>query len=108
MRLTVVALVPITLLVAACGPARESGLAADQAQPREMTISLEDVTTKIVGATPKQETILREILAGLGPNTRIRSVHVKPAGKEWDSDPDSVAVDPHVDGSDPRVGTESG
>src|SRR6266540_3775 len=96
MRLTVVALVPITLLVAACGPARESGLAADQAQPREMTISLEDVTTKIVGATPKQETILREILAGLGPNTRIRSVHVKPAGKEWDSDPDSVAVDPHV------------
>ncbi len=86
----VIALLPVTLLVAACGAARDSAPA--DAQPQKLSISPADVTTKIVGATPKQETILREILAGLGRDTRIRSVHVMPAGK----DGQSVAVDPHV------------
>jgi hypothetical protein len=84
------ALLPLALLVAACGAARES--ARPDAEPRSSAISPHEVTTKIVGATPKQDTILREILAGLGRDTRIRSVHVRPDGK----DGQFVAVDPHV------------
>lgn len=79
------------LLLIGCGPARESA-----PRSNESSIRPDDVTAEIVGATAKQETILREILAGLGRDTRIRSVHVKPAGKDWDSIPDSVAVDPHL------------
>lgn len=41
-----------------------------------------DVTTRIVGAAPKQETILREILSGLGESV-IEEIRVGPAGRDW-------------------------
>lgn len=47
--------------------------------------------TQIYGATPKQETILREILAGL-PSTAIEAVHVVPAGEWAPDDPAAVSV----------------
>jgi hypothetical protein len=51
------------------------------------------VTTRIVGATAKQETVLREILAGLAP-TIIEEVRISPARKpEWTPfKPNSVVV----------------
>jgi hypothetical protein len=51
-----------------------------------------DITTRIVGATPKQESVLREILAGLG-ETVIEEIRVAPAGKDWTPfKPNSVVV----------------
>jgi hypothetical protein len=78
----------VALLLIGCGPARESPSRASSA-----SISPEEVTTKIVGATPEQETVLRKILAGLGAETRIRSVVIRPDG-------DGVAIDPHVEAGD--------
>jgi hypothetical protein len=50
------------------------------------------VSTKIVGATPKQEALLREILAGLAP-TLIDEVRIAPARPPWTPyKPDSVIV----------------
>ena len=45
-------------------------------RPCRVSVDPSEVSAKIVGATPKQETILRAILAGLGRETRIKSVHV--------------------------------
>jgi hypothetical protein len=51
-----------------------------------------DVETRIVGATPKQETVLREILTGLG-DTVIEEIRVAPPGKGWTPfKPHSVVV----------------
>jgi hypothetical protein len=50
------------------------------------------VAARIVGATPKQEALLREILAGLAP-TLIDEVRVAPAGHPWTPyKPNSVIV----------------
>lgn len=95
MRGTVIPLALVVLVLSGCGAARQAAPAVDQTDA-VASIDPSAVTTKIVGATPKQETVLREILAGLGRDTRIRSVHVKPAGTDWNSGPDTVAVDPHV------------
>ena len=63
-------------------------------EPRDES-SPSDVTTRIVGATPKQESVLREILAGL-EETVIEQVRVSPAGKDWTPiHPNSVVL--HID-----------
>jgi hypothetical protein len=80
MRRTAIALAPIAIVVAACGTTTSSAPPADDARPTATASA--PVTTKIKGATPKQETILREILAGLGP-TVLDEIRVAPAGKDW-------------------------
>jgi hypothetical protein len=82
----------VALLLIGCGPAAES-----PSRDNSASVSPEDVTTKIVGATPKQETVLREILAGLGAETRIGSVVIRPDG-------DGVSIDPHVEAGEPVRG----
>jgi hypothetical protein len=79
MRGTVIAVASLVLLVG-CGPARQSGAPASEA-PVIASIDPNDVTTKIVGATPKQETILREVLAGLGPSL-LEEVEIRPAPRK--------------------------
>jgi hypothetical protein len=63
MRHAAATLVPLALIVVACGPAQRS---AGGEGPTITSIPPSKVTTKIVGGTPKQEEILREILAGIG------------------------------------------
>jgi hypothetical protein len=64
-------------------------------EPSVQSSAPSDVTTRIVGATPKQESILREILAGLG-ETVIEEARVSPAGKDWTPvHPNSVVL--HID-----------
>lgn len=82
----------VALLLIGCGPATES-----PSRDSSASVSPEEVTTKIVGATPEQETVLREILAGLGAETRIRSVVIR-------SDGDGVSIDPHVEAGEPVRG----
>lgn len=50
-----------------------------------------DVTTKIVGATPKQREILFDALAGIG-DTKIDVIEVTPAEKGWVDNPDAVGL----------------
>ena len=89
MRAALGALV-VALFAIGCGPARETapttGVSAS-----DVTLAPSQVTTEIVGATPKQETILREILAGLG-QTALETVHVVPAGEWAPSDPTAVSL----------------
>lgn len=60
-----------------------------------------DSTTKIVGASPKQESVLRELLAGLGP-TKLRSITIKSAGNEWKAaPPGSVGI--RLEGADEEI-----
>ena len=67
-------------------------------EPKKASSSL-DVTTRIVGATPKQETILRAILAGLG-QTVLEKVRISPADADWTpSEPNSVVA--HIDFAKP-------
>jgi hypothetical protein len=65
MRRAAALLVPIALIAVSCGPARESST-ADGPRAKRAAIPVDEVTTKIAGATPKQEEVLREILAGIG------------------------------------------
>lgn len=58
-------LIPLALIVAACGPAQESPSVTGP-HAKSAAIPVDDVTTRIVGASPKQEEILRETLAGIG------------------------------------------
>src|SRR5437879_4744491 len=77
----------LTLLLAGCGVAG-SGAPAD-GTPRVGSISPSDVTTRIVGGTPLQQKVLREVIAGLGP-TGFREVEIQK------SEPSSILlVVPH-------------
>jgi hypothetical protein len=58
--------------------AKDSDSRSDDLQVK--TIPPSDVTTKIIGATPKQETILREILSGIG-HTRVKTVEIAKASR---------------------------
>ena len=82
----------VALLLIGCGPATDS-----PSRDSSASVLPEEVTTKIVGATPEQETVLREILAGLGAETRIKSVVITP-------DADGVAIDPHLEPGEPVRG----
>jgi hypothetical protein len=86
-RLILLAFVAAPLL-AACGAARESSASGE---PTVVYVSPSDVTTKIVGATPKQEEILRESLSGVG-DERIETITVEEPEPGWGSWPDDVAL----------------
>jgi hypothetical protein len=86
-RLVLLALVAAPLL-AACGAARESSASGE---PTVVYVSPSDVTTKIVGATPKQEEILRGALSGVG-DERIETITVEEPEPGWGSSPDDVAL----------------
>jgi hypothetical protein len=96
MRRTGVTLGLLALLVVGCGPARPSS-GADS--PTDATIDVSEVTTRIVGASPEQETILREILAGLGRDSLITSVQIRAPDGAPDT-PATVAVDIHLAAGD--------
>jgi hypothetical protein len=65
MRCAAALLVLLALTAVSCGPARESPIATGL-HAKSAVIPVDDVTTKIAGATPKQEDVLRKILAGIG------------------------------------------
>jgi hypothetical protein len=81
MRIAVIPLALFLLVPAGCGAARQSA-PATEGSATVATIDPSEVTTKIVGATPKQETVLHEILIGLG-DTVIEEIRVAPAGNGW-------------------------
>jgi hypothetical protein len=86
-RLILPALVVVPLL-SACGAARESSA---NGVATVVNVSPSDVRTKIVGATLKQEEILRESLSGVGDD-RIATITVEKAEPGWGSSPDDVAL----------------
>ena len=92
MRWTGLTLGLLPLLVVGCGPARPSSGAAS---PTDATIGVSEVTTRIVGASPEQETILREVLAGLGRDSLISAVKVRARDGAPDT-PATVAMDIHL------------
>jgi len=71
MRRTAVALILASIVVAGCGAAK------DKSENR-VALSPAEVETPITGATPEQEALLREIIAGLGRETLVRSVLLRP------------------------------
>jgi hypothetical protein len=81
----------LAVLAPACG----SGLQAGEEKEGVSVVvegSPSDVTAKIVGATPRQESLLREILAGLEP-TLIDEIRIAPARHPWTPfKPNSVIV----------------
>jgi hypothetical protein len=85
MRITLPA-VAVALLVAACGPARETSAGAD---PTIVSVPPEELTTEIVGATPKQEEVLLKALLGVG-DRRIETITV--AEDNWAGKPGDVSV----------------
>jgi hypothetical protein len=76
------------LVCAGCGSVIEPDRPADAPL---VSIQPSEVTTKIVGASPKQESVLLEILAGLGP-THLETVEITEPGQVWRAAPDSVAL----------------
>jgi hypothetical protein len=67
--------VAVALLVAACGPARETSAGAD---PTMVSVPPQEVKTKIVGATPEQKELLLDALSGVG-GRRIETITVEEA-----------------------------
>lgn len=55
-----------------------------------------EVKTKIVGASPEQEQLLREILGGLG-STAIESLQIVEPEKDWGAPADAVALEASLD-----------
>jgi hypothetical protein len=95
MRWTAVVLLPLALLVVACGPGRESPAGAE---PTIADMSPSDVTTEVAGGTPLQQRILREVLAGLGTN-ELEEVEIAEPGPWGTGGPGSVAlIVPHAEG----------
>jgi hypothetical protein len=86
MRVTLQA-VALALLVAACGPARETAAGAD---PTYINVPPADITTEIVGASPQQEELLRFTLSGVG-DRRIKTVAVEEVENGW-GDPGDVGL----------------
>jgi hypothetical protein len=76
------------LVCAGCGSASESEHPADAPL---VSIQPAEVKTKIVGASPKQESVLLEILAGLGP-THLETVEITEPEHGWGAAPDAVAL----------------
>jgi hypothetical protein len=85
MRLTRVVVVA-ALLLGGCDA--RSHRAGDTPTPL-VVVPPAPLTTKIVGATPKQRKALVEILSGLGP-TRVARIEVAPAAPRWTGAPKDV------------------
>src|SRR5215203_2856632 len=83
-----VALLPI---VAACGAGTEPGGTARSSSMIVASMKPSEVTTKIVGATPKQREILVDAVAGIG-ETNIDVIEVAPAEKGWTDDPNAIGL----------------
>src|SRR6186713_1937932 len=81
MRGTVIPLAVLVLVLPGCGANTRAVPAADHTDTLA-NIDPAAVTTKIIGATPKQKAVLRKILAGLG-DTVITEIRVGPTGKGW-------------------------
>ncbi len=81
-------LVAVALVCVGCGPATKSERPADA---RLVSIQPSQVATEIVGASPEQERVLLEILAGLGP-TPLQTVEVVEPEEGWSDAPDAVAL----------------
>jgi hypothetical protein len=86
MRITLPA-VALALLVAGCGSAQETP--STGAEPTIVSVPPEELTTEIVGATPKQEEVLLEALSGVG-DRRIETITVAEA--KWAGEPGEVSV----------------
>jgi len=76
-------------------PCPSAGSPAPEREQPEAKDPPPALSTDIVGATPKQEALLREILVGLAP-TLIDEVRIAPARPPWTPyKPDSVIVSVH-------------
>jgi len=92
MRGRLIPLALLALVLPGCGGETQSSGGGEGSPTAVATVDPAHVTTKIVGATPRQEAVLREILGGLG-ETVIEEIHVTPAGDGWTSfGPHSVVV----------------
>jgi hypothetical protein len=93
-------LVGVALVCAGCGPAVASDRPADAPL---VSIQPSAVKTKLVGVSPKQEIVLREILAGLGP-TGIETIELVKPDKEWGAPPDAVGFHAKIPSTDMLAG----
>jgi hypothetical protein len=81
-------LVVVALVCAGCGSIIDSKRPADAPL---VSIEPSEVKTKIVGASPEQERVLLEILAGLGP-TQLETVEIVEPEEGWSDAPDAVGL----------------
>lgn len=91
MRGTVIPLALLVLVLAGCGAARQSGPGTDDPVVAVRTTDPSDATTKIVGASPKQEEILRASLSGVGDD-RIETITVEEPESGWGASPGDVGL----------------
>lgn len=77
-----------TVLLAGCGAARSS---QSESGPSLASIAPSEVSTRIIGGTPGQQRILREVLAGLGAD-ELAEVEIIEPGPWGTGDPGSVAL----------------
>jgi hypothetical protein len=89
----------ILAVVVGCGAARDSGPGAHGTSVVVTRHSPSEVTTKVVGATPKQREILVDALSGIG-ETKLDVIEVTRAEKGWVDDPDAVGVGCSAGGED--------
>jgi hypothetical protein len=64
---------------------------ADRVEARVISIRPAQVTTKIVGASPEQRRVLRQIMAGFGP-TRVEAVELVEPEDDMRAPPNGVAL----------------
>jgi hypothetical protein len=90
--------VALALLVAACGPARETSASAD---PTIVSIPPQEVKTEIVGATPEQKELLLDALSGVG-DRRIEAITVEEAEPGWGEADGGIGVsfEPRAEAAD--------
>jgi hypothetical protein len=92
MRIAVIPLALFLLVPAGCGAARQSAPATEGSTTVLATVDPSVVTTKIVGGTPMQQRVLREVLAGVGGDD-FTEVEIRRPDPAWGPSPaDSVAL----------------
>jgi hypothetical protein len=92
MRGRLIPLALLALVLPGCAVETQSSRGGEGSATAVTTVARAEVTTKIVGTTPRQEAVLREILGGLG-ETVIEEIRVTQAGDGWTSfRPHSVVV----------------
>jgi len=92
MRIAVLPLALLLLASVGCGAARQSAPATEGSATVVATVDPSEVTTKIVGGTPMQQNVLREVLAGIGGDA-LTEVEIQRPEPAWGPSPaDSVAL----------------